>query len=133
MGTVALTLLPLSGFFFWNFRTDLYEPQWSYMAALDRGWIPKGDLNGPEVANACAREDSGAYRCVVKKGMKDETIVSTLAYVYNMQNKSDSAEADDVLHKTGPDLYDAANTVIDSYFQENRLAGVTCTFGGLTM
>jgi glucan 1,3-beta-glucosidase len=22
------------GFFFWNFRTDLYEPQWSYMGKL---------------------------------------------------------------------------------------------------
>ena len=22
------------GFFFWNFRTDLYEPQWSYMSKL---------------------------------------------------------------------------------------------------
>jgi len=25
------------GFFFWNFRTDLYEPQWSYMG---ESWLP---------------------------------------------------------------------------------------------
>jgi hypothetical protein len=33
-----------------NFRTDLYEPVWSYMAALDRGWIPRGSLmNNPHI------------------------------------------------------------------------------------
>jgi hypothetical protein len=103
------------------------------MAALDRGWIPKGDLNGPEVAEACAREDSGAYRCVVKKGMPDESIVNAVAYILNVENRSDTAEAQDILHKSGPDLYDAANTLIDSFFQEHRLAGVTCDFGGLAM
>jgi glucan 1,3-beta-glucosidase len=126
-------LTPSLGFFFWNFRTDMYEPQWSYMAALDRGWIPKGDLNGPEVAEACAREDSGAYRCVVKKGVPYESIVNAVAYILNVENRSDTVEAQDILHKSGPDLYDAANTLIDSFFQEHRLAGVTCDFGGLAM
>lgn len=103
------------------------------MAALDRGWIPKGDLNAPEIADACAREDSGAYRCVVKKGMQDEAIVKAVEYIFEVQNKSDTAEAQEILHKTGPDLYDSANNLIDSFFQDHRLAGVTCDFGGLTM
>ena len=103
------------------------------MAALDRGWIPKGDLNAPEVADACAREDSGAYRCVVKKGMQDEAILNAVAYILNVQNASDTSEGQEMLHKTGSNLYDSANTLIDSFFQDHRLAGVTCDFGGLTM
>lgn len=47
------------GFYFWNFRTDLYEPQWSYMAALDRGWMPRGNLDDEGVKTACLHEDQG--------------------------------------------------------------------------
>jgi glucan 1,3-beta-glucosidase len=130
----ALTVARFSsGFFFWNFRTDRYEPQWSYMAALDRGWIPKGDLNAPEVSEACTREDNGSYKCVVQKGQHDDTIKPALSYIFDAQNKSGTPEADAIMQKTGSDLYDAANVVIDEYFQNHRLAGVTCDFGGLTM
>lgn len=103
------------------------------MAALERGWIPKGDLNGPEVADACAREDSGAYRCVVKKGMPDDSIVNAVSYILKTENKSDTAEGQEIYHKSGQELYDAANQLIDAFFQEHRLDGVTCDFGGLTM
>ena len=126
-------IFSFTGFFFWNFRTDLYEPQWSYMAALERGWIPKGDLNAPEVADACSREDNGAYRCVVKKGQLDSSIISAVSYIYDVQNKTGTPEAKAILHQSGSDLYDSANTLIDSFFQAHRLAGVTCDFGGLTM
>ena len=40
------------GFYFWNFRTDIDEPYWSYMLALEKGWIPKGNLNNEDIKNA---------------------------------------------------------------------------------
>lgn len=30
-----------SGWFFWNFRSELGDPKWSYVHAVERGWIPK--------------------------------------------------------------------------------------------
>ena len=55
------------GFYFWNFRTDLNNPQWSYMLALERGWIPKGNLGEDKILNACHADDSGLFRCILKK------------------------------------------------------------------
>ena len=29
------------GWFFWNFRTEAYEPHWDYLVAWKRGWFPR--------------------------------------------------------------------------------------------
>jgi hypothetical protein len=119
------------GFYFWNFRTDLYEPQWSYMAALDRGWIPRGNLNHPSIINACAREDEGSYKCVLKRHQIDKTILAAVSYALNYENKTDTPEGKKMLSLTGPDLESAANDLITNFFSTYRFEGVTCDFGGV--
>ena len=115
-----------------NFRTDLYAPQWSYLAALDRGWIPKGNLNDDMINQACHREDSGEFKCVLKKGQLDSNIQGALGYVFNVQNLTDP-ESKAMLKLKGPDLYDAASQVISDFFEKYRRTGVTCDFGGIAM
>lgn len=121
------------GFYFWNFRTDLYEPQWSYMAALDRGWIPKGNLNGEAIQNACVREDENAFHCVLKKGQIDKTIHKAVAYIFKHENRTKDPASQKILSLTGKDLEDAARTEIGDFFESHRLQGATCDFGGIAM
>lgn len=43
----------ISGHFFWNFKTEL-EPKWSYLDAVERGWIPRDTTRwSAEIDNAC--------------------------------------------------------------------------------
>lgn len=122
------------GFFFWNFRTDLYEPQWSYLAALERGWIPKGSLSDDSVTNACIREDSGtAFKCVLKKGQIDSGIRTALRFAFNAEGVINSLEAQQILNLTGSELYDAAEPIVEQFFDAYRHQGVTCDFGGVAM
>jgi glucan 1,3-beta-glucosidase len=122
------------GFYFWNFRTDLYEPQWSYMAALERGWIPRGNLAGNEkILNACLREDKGAFRCILKRGQIDRAIRSAMDYILNAENRADTPEGKAALSKTGKDLEEAAKPILSDYFEQHRLEGATCDFGGIAM
>jgi hypothetical protein len=119
------------GFFFWNFRTDLYEPQWSYMAALERGWIPDDNLRSERISHACHMEDNGDYRCVLKKKQLESNIKGALDYIYNVQNLTDTPEFKDIMQKSGDDLQTAAEPVIEQFFDEHRHEGVTCDFGGI--
>ena len=121
------------GFFFWNFRTDLYEPQWSYMAALDRGWIPKDNLRDPKLYDACHREDVGDYKCVIKKGQLDKNIIGAITYIFDESNITDTPRAQEILQLSGSDLTNAAQSVITDYFESTRMAGTTCDFGGIAM
>ena len=102
------------------------------MAALDRGWIPRGSFhNDPNIANACAREDDGDYLCVVKKGQIDKAIRDAVAYVLNFQNMTSDPESQKILNMTGIDLRNNANDVLGSYFRKYRSRGATCDFGGV--
>jgi hypothetical protein len=121
------------GFYFWNFRTDLYEPQWSYMAALDRGWIPKGNLNSEMIQNACMREDENDFKCVLKKGQIDKTIHKAVAYIFKTENRIKDPKSEKILSLTGTDLEDAARKEIDEFFEAHRFEGATCDFGGVAM
>jgi hypothetical protein len=121
------------GFYFWNFRTDLYEPQWSYLAALDRGWIPRGNLNDDRIKNACAREDEGAFKCVLKRGQIDKPVREAVKFCLGAEGLSDSPQAAEILNKTGQDFQDAAANVLTDYFEKHRMEGVTCDFGGIAM
>lgn len=117
------------------FATDgQFQPQWSYMDALERGWIPKGNLNSPQIRNACVREESGSsYKCILKRGQIDQSIKGAAAYVLNAQNLTDSQEAKQILSLSGDKLHDAAEKVLSDYFDEYRLEGATCDFGGIAL
>ena len=121
------------GFYFWNFRTDLYEPQWSYMAALDRGWIPRGNLDDERVNDACLHEDDADYQCVLKKNQIDKAILGAVRYILKTQNLTNTTEGEKLLSLKGTQLQEAANKEIKSYFEENRRKGATCDFGGVAM
>lgn len=99
------------------------------MAALDRGWIPRGDFkNSPHILNACSREDVGDFLCVVKKGQKDKTVQDAVAYVLNFENRTDEFH---IVNMTGPGLRSKANEVLGDYFNRYKSAGATCDFGGV--
>jgi len=117
------------GFYFWNFRTDLNNPQWSYMLALERGWIPKGNLNEDKIANACRVEDAGLYRCTLKKHIPDQAILGAVHYINKVTNGTEESLAVETL--TGKDLRHGAGPLIDTFFQKGRGSGVTCDFGGI--
>jgi len=125
------------GFYFWNFRTDLNEPVWSYMLAVERGWIPKGNLNDEKIRNACAREDDGEYKCILKHNVQEESIRNALGYVFDMERKNGKDNVDqlqfDVMNTTGSDFFKAAEPVISDYFEEFKASGVICDFGGVAM
>lgn len=114
------------GFYFWNFRTDLYEPQWSYMLALERGWIPKGNLNDERIINSCHREDDGLFVCEANRAAPEESLRSGMAYAIGADGKDPSYV--DKLH--GDDLYDEADTIFSDFWDANRAKGATCDFGG---
>lgn len=120
------------GFFFWNFRTDLYEPEWSYMEALERGWIPRGNLNREEISTACVREDSGtAFKCVLKRRLIDEGLRNALAYILNVENKTTTEERQVILNLTGQSLRAATEQAVGDFFDKHRHSGATCDFGGI--
>ena len=82
------------------------------MAALDRGWIPRGDFLGDEIMNACHNEDNGVYKCALKKGQLEKNIYGALAYIFNSQNLTNTQEAQQIMNLTGSELETVADGVI---------------------
>jgi len=121
------------GFYFWNFRTDVDEPHWSYLLALEKGWIPQGNFNAPEIQNACRSEDEMAYICQVKHDMSDQSLVNAVEYILEQKNGTETDYEISVKAMKGDELNDAANDMIAEFFDQNKLAGVTCDFGGVAM
>lgn len=121
------------GFYFWNFRTDIYEPSWSYTLALELGWIPKGNLREEQIVNACEREDSSEITCVAKKKAPEKNIKTALSYIYEVEKKNGTAEAKAVANMTGHELHEVADREISGFFQKYRHTGATCDFGGVGM
>jgi len=117
------------GFYFWNFRTDVYEPTWSYMAALDRGWIPKGNLMDDAIVSACHKEDQGAFLCIVQRSALEPTVKGTLQYCLEQDGRYDEIEG--VLELSGDELFDKADEVIGGFWSTHRSLGATCDFGGI--
>lgn len=117
------------GFYFWNFRTDLNNPQWSYMLALERGWIPKGNLNDESITKACEREDSGAFLCHANRDAPESTIKNGMGYALGHEDK-DASYLDGM---SDDELYDEADEVFDEFWQAHRSEGATCDFGGAAM
>ncbi|KAL7547022.1 hypothetical protein ACHAWF_010338 [Thalassiosira exigua] len=114
------------GFYFWNFRTDLYNPQWSYMLALERGWIPKGNLNDEKITNSCHREDTGAFVCEANRGAPEDAVRNGMQYALEEEDKDSSY----ISGLEGENLYEEADTVFDAFWNAHRARGATCDFGG---
>lgn len=122
------------GFFFWNFRTDVDEPEWSYLLALERGWIPTGSFNDPKIQDSCMNEDEMAYKCIVKRNAPDDGIKDAVEYIFSQQNNETAAsEGKSILNLEGKELRERAEDLITQYFESNKGAGVTCDFGGIAM
>ena len=120
------------GFYFWNFRTDLNNPQWSYMLALERGWIPKGNLGEDKILNACHAEDSGLFRCILKKHIPDQPIIDAIHYINDVTANSSITPSQRAIESmTGKELRVNAGPIVDLFFQNGRGSGVTCDFGGI--
>jgi glucan 1,3-beta-glucosidase len=122
------------GFYFWNFRTELPEPQWSYMLAVQKGWIPSGpSLNVDEVATACEKEDNGQYKCIAKRGMLSSNVINGIRSCVSRDpsvepqgnNVTQYEDLDD------EDLATVADDVFNDFWTKHRLEGVTCDFGGV--
>lgn len=120
------------GFYFWNFNAELDDPHWSYLQALERGWIPKGNLNSDIISNACKKEDSGQFTCVCKRNQLESSVKGALRYCLNDQGiKGDAAKYVDGLE--GDALYEEADRVFNIFWSKHRVEGATCDFGGLAM
>lgn len=117
------------GFYFWNFRTDLDEPHWSYMQALERGWIPRGNLNSDDISNACIKEDEGLYTCVCKRDQLELTVKNTISYC--IEADGGQTNQTDTYDLSGDELYDRADQVFNDFWNEHRSEGATCDFGGV--
>ena len=120
------------GFYFWNFRTEIDEPDWSYMLALERGWIPRGNLNSDLVNNACRKEDAGMYICIAKRNQLEVNLRVSIKWALTEDGKSQE-EIDSVDNVTGDELYDEADKVFNGYWAAHRVTGSTCDFGGLAI
>jgi len=123
------------GFYFWNFRTDTEEPHWSYMLALERGWIPTGDLNTEHISSACDQEDSGAFTCVLKHDTSTKTLLGALHYIVSEKNRTGTLTEDDeaVFNKEGDELLVQGGKMILDYYEAHKIQGATCDFGGIAM
>ena len=117
------------GFYFWNFRTDLYNPQWSYLLALERGWIPKGDLNDERIINSCHREDKGAFECESNREASEDTVKNGMRYALGEEKK----DLKYVNKLKGEALYAEGDAVFSEFWKSHRAQGATCDFGGAAL
>eukprot|EP00580_Thalassiosira_gravida_P018958 CAMPEP_0201662612 /NCGR_PEP_ID=MMETSP0494-20130426/4662_1 /ASSEMBLY_ACC=CAM_ASM_000839 /TAXON_ID=420259 /ORGANISM="Thalassiosira gravida, Strain GMp14c1" /LENGTH=715 /DNA_ID=CAMNT_0048141031 /DNA_START=301 /DNA_END=2448 /DNA_ORIENTATION=+ len=114
------------GYYFWNFRTELYSPQWSYLLALEREWIPKGNLNDDRIVNSCHKEDSGSFVCNANRQAPEDSVRSGMEYAVGESGK----DTDYISTLKDDDLYDEADIVFGEFWDSHRGQGATCDFGG---
>eukprot|EP00540_Astrosyne_radiata_P010005 CAMPEP_0116830220 /NCGR_PEP_ID=MMETSP0418-20121206/4645_1 /TAXON_ID=1158023 /ORGANISM="Astrosyne radiata, Strain 13vi08-1A" /LENGTH=737 /DNA_ID=CAMNT_0004459305 /DNA_START=108 /DNA_END=2321 /DNA_ORIENTATION=- len=116
------------GMYFWNFRTEIYEPTWNYLAAVKEGWMPTGNFDTNEIRESCKLENSGAFVCVCKEGQLDIAIQRAMAYCLNVDHNYNQSW---VYNLTGKALRQQASILFNDYFHKYRLLGGTCDFGGV--
>lgn len=97
------------------------------MLALDRGWIPRDNLQDAKILSACDREDLGQFKCYVNPDAPDKAIYSGVGYALN-QSGIDSSYLKKL---SGKDLKKEADKVLDKYWQDHHSEGATCDFGGI--
>jgi glucan 1,3-beta-glucosidase len=123
------------GFYFWNFRTDVDEPHWSYLLALERGWIPTGNLNDDKIQNACNQEDSGLFKCILKREINAQSLIGALSYIIGEKNRTGTLTDEDqeVFDKEGDEQLEQAGELVSEFFENFKGSGATCDFGGIAM
>ena len=125
------------GFYFWNFKTE-FEPNWSFMEALARGWLTyynttskdeHGGAGWEGIADACALEDGGAFSCLARRDVPRSVVQGGVAYTvgYDAGFLADLEAMDD------DEFYEAADAALNTYYTEHRLDGGTCDFAGAGM
>jgi hypothetical protein len=116
------------GFYFWNFRTDVVEPHWSYMLAVERGWITKGNLDEATIMTACEKEDTGQFLCVAKRNQLDKTLRPSVASALQADGTDDTSYLNKL---SGEDLCLEGDRAFNDVWQAHRVEGATCDFGGV--
>lgn len=97
------------------------------MLALDRNWIPRGNLQDRKFLTACDREDQGEFKCYVSPDSSDKAIRNGVKYALDQEGK-DSSYVDKL---SGDELKKEADKVLSKYWQDHHSEGVTCDFGGI--
>lgn len=97
------------------------------MLALDRNWIPKGNLQDEHFLTACDKEDSGEFKCYVNPDASDKSIHGGVDYALHSEGKDTSY----IYKLSGKELKKEADRVLDQYWQDHHSEGVTCDFGGI--
>jgi len=125
------------GWYFWNFRTELNEPRWSFMLALEKKWIPKGNLSSKTITNACHKENNGLYNCIARRDRPESSVRNGIEYVLSVDGSdlgcTNGATFDmqSIQTMTGADLYLAADCAYTYFWKRQRVEGATtCDFGG---
>lgn len=116
------------GFYFWNFRTELDEPQWNFLLAVKRGWLHPDNTKDEDVLDACNKEDKGEYKCALKQGMLEEDVRGGCMYILDARGTKNYESFMNNL--TGDALFQEADTLYSEYWQNHRAQGATCDFGG---
>lgn len=120
------------GFYFWNFRTELFEPQWSFMEAVDRGWIPVA--NDKSISKACQKEESDSgYKCVLKSTQIDRRMMDAVRWIFESEHRTGTPEAQRILALSGEKLRKATEQEVYQYYVQHHKEGGTCDFGGIAM
>jgi len=97
------------------------------MLALDRGWIPRGNLQDERFRSACDKEDQGMFKCYVNPDAPDRAIRNGVVYALNSTGQDSSY----VYNLSASDLKKEANKVLGQYWQDHHSEGATCDFGGI--
>ena len=115
---------------FWNFRTELYEPRWSFPDAVKAGYMPTGDLNTGMMLATCDNfPPNGTFVCVCKEGQSHADIANGFFYAITLLK--DETPQSLGINLTTPSWERDASILFQHVYERNRLSGVTCDFNGV--
>jgi len=115
------------GYYYWNFRTELDDPQWNYLAAARRGWMTTENLNEANIASACEPENNLTYTCVCKATIDSGNVIGAVGWALGTFEIWDH---DYLYHLREDELIKEATRVYDMYFRAHQKEGAFCDFGG---
>ena len=117
------------GWYFWNFRTEI-SLRWDYIRATEQNWIPKDikQLN-PSLASSCLKEDQGAYLCLSKRNIFEETIRGGLYWIEITEGQT-QGNLSWIDHLHGHHLSIRADEIFNNFWHQNYIYGISCDFGG---
>lgn len=117
------------GWYFWNFRTEI-SLRWDYLRAVEEGWIPQDiEQVNPNLASSCLKEDQGAYLCLCKRNIFEETIKEGLYWIEMTQGESQT-NLSWIERLNGHHLTNRADDIFNNFWHQNYIYGISCDFGG---